>query len=92
MLLARVTGCVWASAKDSRLDGKKLLVVQPLILDPGDAQLKPRGKPVIAIDAVGAGAGEIVYYCKGKEASFPWLPDEVPTEATIVGIVDRVDT
>ena len=87
MLLARVTGCVWASAKDPNLDGKKLLVVQPL-----DAQLKPRGKPVIAVDAVGAGTGEVVYYCKGKEASFPWLPSEVPTEATIVGIVDRVDT
>jgi ethanolamine utilization protein EutN len=86
MLLARVTGCVWASAKDPHLDGKKLLVVQPI-----DAQLKPRGKAVIAIDAVGAGAGELVYYCKGKEASFPWLPEEVPTEATIVGIVDHVD-
>ena len=87
MLLAKVTGCVWATAKDARLDGKKLLIVQPL-----NAQLKPSGKQVVAVDAVGAGAGEIVYYCKGKEASFPWLPDEVPTEATIVGIVDRVDT
>ena len=87
MLLARVTGSVWATAKNEKLVGKKLLIVQPL-----DAQLKPRGKAVIAIDAVGAGAGEVVYYCKGKEASFPWLPDEVPTEATIVGIVDHVDT
>jgi len=86
MLLARVIGCVWASAQDPHLDGKKLLVVQPI-----DAQLQPRGKAVIAIDAVGAGTGEVVYYCKGKEASFPWLPEEVPTEAAIVGIVDHVD-
>ncbi len=87
MLLARVAGCVWATAKDPNLDGKKLLVIQPV-----DAQMNPRGKPVVAIDAVGAGAGELVYYCKGKEASFPWLPGEVPTEASIVGIVDRLDT
>jgi ethanolamine utilization protein EutN len=86
MLLARVTGSVWATAKNEKLVGKKLLILQPL-----NAQLKPAGRAVIAIDAVGAGAGEVVYYCKGKEASFPWLPDEVPTEATIVGIVDRVD-
>ena len=87
MLLARVTGRVWATAKDARLEGKKLLVIQPL-----NAKLNPTGKAVVAIDAVGAGAGELVYYCKGKEASFPWLPEEVPTEAAIVGIVDRVDT
>lgn len=87
MILARVIGSVWATAKDVNLEGKKLLVIQPI-----DAAQKPRGKPIIAIDAVGAGTGEVVYYCKGKEASFPWLPDEVPTEASIVGIVDRVDT
>ena len=41
--------------------------------------------------AVGAGAGETVYWCRGREASFPFLPAEVPTEATIVGIVDMVN-
>ena len=87
MYLAKVQGCVWCTAKNDTLDGKKMLVIQPL-----DAQLKPRGKHLIALDAVGAGTGEIVYYCRGKEASFPWLPDETPIDATIVGIVDHVDT
>ena len=87
MFLARVTGHLWATAKNDTLDGKKLLVVQPL-----DAHLQPKGKPLVAIDAIGAGADEVVYCCKGKEASFPWLPEEVPTEATILGIVDKVDT
>jgi ethanolamine utilization protein EutN len=87
MYLAKVQGCVWCTAKNDTLDGKKMLVLQPL-----DAQLKPRGKQLIALDAVGAGTGEIVYYCRGKEASFPWLPDETPIDATIVGIVDHVDT
>ena len=45
---------------------------------------------LIALDSVGAGAGETVYYCRGREASFPWHPDEVATDSTIVGIVDRV--
>ena len=87
MFLAKVQGCVWCTAKNEPLDGKKMLVLQPL-----DAQLKPRGKQLIALDAIGAGTGEIVYYCRGKEASFPWLPDEPPIDATIVGIVDHVDT
>jgi microcompartment protein CcmK/EutM len=86
MMLARVVGRVWATAKDQALDGKKMLVIQPL-----DPHLRPQGKRLIALDAVGAGAGETVYWCRGKEASFPWLPAEVPTECTIVGIVDRVN-
>ena len=45
---------------------------------------------MIAIDSVGAGAGEIVFWCRGKEASFPFMPVEVPTDCTIVGIVDSV--
>ena len=85
MILARVVGRVWATAKDSGLEGKKMLVLQPV-----DVRLKDKGKPLVALDAVGAGAAELVYYCRGREASFPWLPDEVPIEATIVGIVDEV--
>jgi microcompartment protein CcmK/EutM len=47
---------------------------------------------VVAIDAVGAGAGETVYVCRGREAAFAFKPEEVPTEATIVAIVDAVQT
>ncbi len=86
MMLARVVGRVWATAKDASLEAKKILVVQPV-----DKSLRPKGKPVVALDAVGAGAAELVYYCRGREASFPWLPSEVATEATIVGIVDEVN-
>jgi len=86
MLLARVTGTVVSTAKDSSLIGKKLLLLQPI-----DGRGRDRGGKLIALDSVGAGAGETVYYCRGREASFPWYPDEVPTDSTIVGIVDRVD-
>ena len=85
MQLARVIGNVVATVKNDLLEGRKLLVIQPL-----DARLEPSGKPMIAIDAVGAGAGEIVFWCRGKEASFPFMPVEVPTDCTIVGIVDSV--
>ncbi len=85
MFLARVIGCVWATVKAPNLEGQKLLVVQPITKDGKD-----RGRAVVAVDAVGAGAGEIVYWCRGRESSFPFLPGEVPTDATIVGIVDSI--
>ena len=72
--------------KDPALIGQKLLIVQPL-----DRQGRDKGRPVIALDAVGAGAGETIYWCRGREASFPFLPANLPTEATIVGIVDSVN-
>jgi len=86
MLLGRVIGNVVATVKDASLDGKKLLIVQPL-----DRQGRDKGKPFVAVDSVGAGAGETIYWCRGREASFPFLPQIVPTEATIVAIVDSVN-
>jgi ethanolamine utilization protein EutN len=86
MQIGRVIGNVVCTIKNDSLEGKKLLLVQPL-----DQNGKDRGKTLIAIDAVGAGAGETVYWCRGREASMPWYPDqEVPTEASIVGIIDEV--
>jgi len=86
MILGRVVGRVVSTIKNDTLTGQRLLIVQPL-----DRHGQPKGKPVIALDSVGAGAGETVYWCKGKEASFPFLPAEVPTETTIVGIVDELN-
>ena len=84
MLLARVVGTVVASHKDPGLVGTKLLVIQPLKTD-----RTPAGKPLVAVDSVGAGVTEEVFYVRGREASVPFLPAEVPTDATIVGIVDH---
>ena len=85
MMLAKVIGRVVATIKDPSLEGQRLLVLQPV--NPAG---EPVGKQIVAVDTVGAGAAELVYYCRGREASFPWLPRETPTEATIVGIVDAV--
>ncbi len=53
-----------------------------------DEELKPFGDPHVALDAIGAGVGELVFWCSGKEASFPFKRDATPTDCTIVGIVD----
>ena len=86
MQLARVIGDVVATRKDENLTGIKLLVVQPLTPD-----RQPAGRPLVAVDAVGAGVGEEVFFVRGKEASFPFHPVEPPVDAGIVGIVDRWD-
>lgn len=86
MLLGRVIGNVVATMKDPSLTGQRLLLVQPI-----DRQGRDKGRVIVALDSVGAGAGETIYWCRGKEASFPFLPAEIPTEATIVGIVDVVN-
>lgn len=84
MLLARVVGHVVATRKDPGLTGIKLLVIQPIKTD-----RTPHGRPLVAVDSVGAGAFEEVFYVRGREASFPFLPAEVPADAAIVGIVDE---
>jgi ethanolamine utilization protein EutN len=86
MQLARVTGDVVATIKDAALSGHKLLLLQPLSPD-----RTPVGRLVIALDAVGAGVGEHVFFVRGREASFPFLPAEPPADACVVGIVDRWD-
>jgi microcompartment protein CcmK/EutM len=86
MQLARVLGDVVVTLKDPNLTGVKLLVLQPLAAD-GSAT----GRTLVATDAVGAGTGETVFFVRGKEASFPFHPTEVPTDAAVVGIVDHYD-
>jgi len=83
MQLARVIGTVVATVKNDSLEGRKLLVVQSL-----NARLEPQGAPLVALDAIGAGTGELVMWCRGKEASFPFRREDTPTDCTIIAIVD----
>ncbi len=86
MQLAEVLGTVVASHKDANLLGTKLLVIQPLTNDG-----KAVGRTLVAVDAAGAGVGERVFFVRGREAAYPFYPVEVPTDAAIIGIVDRWD-
>jgi ethanolamine utilization protein EutN len=84
--LAQVIGEVVSTVKDANLVGIKLLVLQPL--DPSGGAV---GRTLVALDSVGAGTGERVFFVRGREAAFPFYPAEPPADATIVGIVDHWD-
>ena len=84
MLLAKVVGNVIATQKDPNLTGHKLLLVQSI-----DPHQKSPGPVLVAVDSVGAGVGEEVFVVRGREASFPFLPDQVPTDLNVIGIVDH---
>lgn len=84
MQIARVIGDVVATRKDPSLSGLTLLVLQPL-----DPARSPVGRALVAADAAGAGVGEIVFFVRGKEASFPFRPAQPPVDAAVVGIVDH---
>jgi microcompartment protein CcmK/EutM len=86
MQLARVIGDVVITRKDQNLAGVTLLVLQPIAAD-GTAA----GRTLVAVDSAGAGVGETVFFVRGKEASFPFYPVEVPADAGVVGIVDHWD-
>jgi microcompartment protein CcmK/EutM len=84
--LARVLGEVVSVMKDANLTGLKMLVLQPLA-----ASGEPSGRTLVALDSVGAGVGENVFFVRGREAAFPFYPAEPPADATVIGIVDHWD-
>ena len=85
MYLGRVVGCVWSTVKNRNLEGQRMLVIQPLT-----PELANTGQRLICTDCTGAGAGELIYWVRGREASLALLPQEPVTDATVVGIVDSV--
>lgn len=86
MQIARVVGDVVSTVKDAALTGHKLLILQPITPD-----RQPAGRVLVAADAVGAGVGEHVFFVRGREATYPFYPEEPPVDACIVGIVDHWD-
>jgi microcompartment protein CcmK/EutM len=83
--VARVVGDVVATMKDANLSGHKLLVLQPVTME-----RQSSGRRLVAVDAVGAGVGELVFFVRGREATFPFLPAEPPADACVVGIIDEM--
>jgi ethanolamine utilization protein EutN len=87
MKLGRVIGKLWATAKDRKLDGLKLYIMQPV-----DEMDRPLGNELVAVDTVGAKDGDLVYWVGGAEATFPFPDRQIPSDVTIVGLVDHLDT
>ena len=84
MQIGRVVGTVVLNNQNDTLNGVTLLLVQPI-----STSREPVGRVIVAADSVGAGVGEDVFFVRGKEASFPFYPKEVPADAGIVGIIDH---
>ena len=89
MKIGRVIGNVWATLKDPSIEGKRMLFVQPLRAD-GTV----KGRPTVALDTCDAGPGDRVLYVTSAEAALPFKPQNrlTASDATIVAVVDRVDT
>ena len=87
MILGKVTGTVVSTQKHRKLEGAKLLLVQPLALDSA-----PRGGEMMAVDAVGAGVGEtVLIVLEGRSAGEAIGRKAAPVDAAIIGIVDAID-
>lgn len=86
MRLGKVIGNIVATRKDESLVGAKLMITQPL-----DLELKSIGQPLVMVDTVGAGIGEIVMFAQGTAARNAVGKPEASIDAAIVGIVDKVD-
>jgi ethanolamine utilization protein EutN len=92
MFLARVEGAVVATKKDPAMNGRKLLLLRPQLVDEKDpARFRPGVNTIIAVDSVGAGVGEMVLFCQGSSARLAPNLKEAPVDAVIIGIVDSVD-
>ena len=84
MKIAKVIGNIWATRKEERLSGYKLLIVQPLNILNGAKEKEP----LVACDMIGAGVGETVIIVGGSSARSAAGDMSVPVDATVVGIVD----
>ena len=87
MQIGRVEGTVVSTNKSEKLAGLKMLIVQPLELE----TMKEKGGMIVAIDAVGAGAGEVVMLVGGSSSRQTALTDGKPVDMSIVAIIDHID-
>ena len=86
MLMGKVVGTVVATRKEQELEGLKLLVLRGM-----DLEGKLNGPVVVAVDAVGAGVGEVVLYCSGSSARQTKVTKDRPVDATVMAIVDQLE-
>ena len=92
MFLAKVEGSVVATKKEATMNGRKLLLLRPQLVDEKDpTKFRPGANTVVAVDSVGAGIGELVLFCQGSSARLAAGLKDVPVDAVVIGIVDVVD-
>ena len=92
MFLARVEGSVVATKKEASMNGRKLLILRPQLVDDKDpTKFRPGMNTIVAVDTVGAGIGELILFCQGSSARLAGGMREAPVDAVVIGIVDTVD-
>ncbi len=92
MFIAKVTGSVVATQKVASMTGSKLLIVEPLRVEPKDRdRLVGTRRSFVVVDTVGAGQGEMVLIVQGSSARLTPETEKLPVDATIIGIVDSVN-
>jgi ethanolamine utilization protein EutN len=92
MFLAKVEGAVVATKKDPSMNGRKLLLLRPQLVDEKDpTKFRPGVNTIVAVDSVGAGIGEMVLFTQGSSARLAPNLKDAPVDAVIIGIVDVVD-
>ena len=92
MFLARVEGSVVATKKDASMNGRKLLLLRPQLVDDKDpTKFRPGVNTIVAVDSVGSGIGELVMFCQGSSARLAPNLKDAPVDAVVIGIVDTVD-
>ena len=92
MFLARVEGSVVSTKKEASMNGRKLLLLRPQLVDEKDhTKFRPGANTIIAVDTMGAGIGELVMFCQGSSARLAGGMKDAPVDAVIIGIVDSVD-
>ena len=92
MFLAKVEGSVVATKKDASMNGRKLLLLRPQLVDEKDpSKFRPGANTIVAVDGLGAGLGEMVLFTQGSSARLAPGMKDAPVDAVIIGIVDVVD-
>lgn len=92
MFLARVIGAVVSTKKDETMHGRKLLLLRPMLVDEAQpAQFRPGSNTIVAVDSLGAGAGDLVLFCQGSSARQSAGMKSLPIDAAVIGLVDTVE-
>lgn len=86
MFIGKIIGNLWATRKHESVNGFKLLCVQPM-----NAHYENTGSPIFAVDTIGAGVGEYVFYATASEAPIPMRVGLAPVDAAVVGIIDYIN-
>lgn len=92
MFLAKVEGTVVSTKKEASMNGRKLLLLRPQLVDDKDpGKFRPGANTIVAVDSVGAGVNEMVLFCQGSSARLAAGLKDAPVDAVVIGIVDEVD-